>query len=550
MNIRLIEPKAPGINVFDQALLPRLGLPLIGRVLRDAGHDVRIYVETLAPIDWADVARADLVGFSATTATVPTAYEMAGRVRKLGIPTVIGGSHVTFLPGEALDHCDFVVCGEGQTTILELAAALQASPLRVGSPSVSSPHAGGIEGGPYTRIAGLAYHDAAGHKVHTAPRPHCPQEEFAALPAPDLSLIVGQERMTNVPIMTQWGCPFDCDFCSVIQMFGRKVRARKIEDVLTDLETYRDRGAVFFYDDNFVVSKERTRALLRAMIEHGLTMPWSAQMRAEVVYKDKRAGTLDEELLGLMRDSGCQMVYCGFESVNPATLEAYNKHQDVQTIRDAVRAFHIYGIHVHGMFVLGSDADEVSTLAQTADFALENRIDTVQFLMLTPCPGTAFYDRLAAEGRLLSTDWSLYDGHHCLLQPAKMTPYELQMGTYKAMARFYSARRSLPMLAANLMRNLPFLASLLWRERGLRLHLPRIALMSLIPSRRPDILNTLSESLSPANWQRVQNILMIPALRLYARAHIRRWAQQARSRAYLEFLQRLTPRRRSTTSAV
>jgi hypothetical protein len=131
-----------------------------------------------------------------------------------------------------------------------------------------------------------------------------------------------------------------------------------------------------------------------------------------------------------------------------------------------------------------------------------------------------------------------------------MTPYELQMGTYKAMARFYSARRSLPMLAANLMRNLPFLASLLWRERGLRLHLPRIALMSLIPSRRPDILNTLSESLSPANWQRVQNILMIPALRLYARAHIRRWAQQARSRAYLEFLQRLTPRRRSTTSAV
>jgi len=531
MNIRLIEPKAPGINVFDQALLPRLGLPLIGRVLRDAGHDVRIYVETLAPIDWADVARADLVGFSATTATVPTAYEMAGRVRKLGIPTVIGGSHVTFLPDEALDHCDLVVCGEGQTTILELVAALQGER-------------------DYAGIAGLSYHDAAGHKVHNAPRPHCPQEEFTALPAPDLSLIVGQERMTNVPIMTQWGCPFDCDFCSVIQMFGRKVRARKIEDVLTDLETYRNRGAVFFYDDNFVVSKERTRTLLRAMIERGLTMPWSAQMRAEVVYKDKRAGTLDEELLGLMRDSGCQMVYCGFESVNPATLEVYNKHQDVQTIRDAMHAFHTYGIRVHGMFVLGSDADEVSTLAQTADFALENQIDTVQFLMLTPCPGTAFYDRLAAEGRLLSSDWSLYDGHNCLLQPAKMTPYELQMGTYKAMARFYSARRSLPMLAANLLRNLPFLAGLLWRERGLRLRLPRIALMSLIPSRRPDILNTLSESLSPASWQRVQNILMVPALRLYARTHIWRWAQQARSRAYLEFLQRLTPHRRSTASAV
>jgi len=530
MIIRLIEPKAPGINVFDQALLPRLGLPLIGRILRDAGHDVRIYVETLAPVDWADIARADLIGFSATTATAPAAYQMAARVRKLGIPTVIGGSHVTFLADEALDHCNFVVRGEGQTTILELIAALQ------GERS-------------YQDIAGLSYHDSSGHKIHNVPRPHCSQEEFAALPAPDLSLIVGHERMTNVPIMTQWGCPFNCDFCGVIRMFGRQVRARKIEDVLADLETYRGRGSVFFYDDNFVVSKARTRALLRAMLERGLTPPWSAQMRAEVVYKDKHTGELDTELLSLMRDSGCQMVYCGFESVNPAALEAYNKQQDVQTIRDAVRAFHAYGIRVHGMFVLGSDADDITTPRQSVDFALENEIDTVQFLMLTPCPGTPFYDRVVAEGRLLSREWALYDGHHCLIQPAKMTPYELQMGTYKAMAQFYSARHSLRMLAANVLHNAPFLIGLLWRERMFRLRLPRIAALSLIPSRRLDILNILGETLSPASLKRVQDILLVPALRLYARSHIRQWARQAHSRAYLEFLRHLTPSRRSVSSA-
>jgi radical SAM superfamily enzyme YgiQ (UPF0313 family) len=299
---------------------------------------------------------------------------------------------------------------------------------------------------------------------------------------------------------------------------------------------------VFFYDDNFVVSKERTRSLLRAMIERGLTGPWSAQMRAEVVYQDKRTGELDHELLGLMRDAGCRMVYCGFESVNPATLEAYNKHQDVKTIRDAVRAFHNYGIGVHGMFVLGSDADNVGTFAQTVRFALDNRIDTVQFLMLTPCPGTPFYKRVVAEGRLLSRDWSLYDGHHCLIQPARMTPYELQIGTYKAMAQFYSARHSLRLLAASLTRNLPFLVGLFFREKKLRLRLPRIALMSLVPSRRPDMLKTLSETLSPASWQRVQDILMVPVLRFYALRHIQRWAQQASSRAYLEFLRRLSKR--------
>lgn len=531
MNIRLIEPKAPGLNVFDQALLPRLGLPLIGRILREAGHNVRIYVETLAPVDWADIAQADLVGFSTTSATAPAAYQMAERCRRLGLPTIIGGSHVTFLPEEALDHCDLVVRGEGQVTILEVMDALQ------GKRS-------------YANILGLSYRDRAGFKTHNPPRPHCSQQEFAALPAPDLSLIVGHERMTNIPIMTQWGCPFDCDFCGVIEMFGRKVRARKIEDVLAELETYRGRGAVFFYDDNFVVSKERTRTLLRGMIERGLTPSWSAQMRAEAVYKDKATGKLDHELLGLMRDSGCRMVYCGFESVNPETLKAYNKRQDVQTIRDAVRAFHQYGIGVHGMFVLGSDMDDVRTFDQTVRFAQENKIDTVQFMMLTPCPGTAFYERIVSEGRLISHDWSLYDGHHCVIQPARMTPYELQVGTYKAMAQFYSARHSLRLLAASLTRNLPFLLGLFLREKKLRVRLPHLAWMSLVPSRRLDILKLLGETLSPANWQRVQDILMLPVLRLYALRHIRQWARQARSRAYIEFLRHLPSKRSSATSTV
>lgn len=522
MNIRLIEPKAPGLNVFDQALLPRLGLPLIGRILTGAGHNVRIYVESLAPIDWSDVAAADLVGFSATTATVPAAYHMAERCRRLGIPTVIGGSHVTFLADEALEHCDLVIRGEGQAAILELVAAMQGER-------------------DYASVAGLSYRDAAGRKVHNPSRPQCSQLEFAALPTPDLSLITGHECMTNIPIMTQWGCPFDCDFCSVIKMFGRRVRAREIDDVLTDLEGYRGQGAVFFYDDNFVVNKERTRKLLRAMIDRDLTPPWSAQMRAEIVYKDKRTGEIDHELLGLMRNSGCRMVYCGFESVNPATLEAYNKHQDVKAIQDAVRAFHEYGIDVHGMFVLGSDADDTHVFEQTVRFALENQIDTVQFMMLTPCPGTAFYDRIVAEGRLLSRDWSLYDGHHCLMRPARMTPYELQIGTYKALARFYSAHRSLRLLAVTVVRNFPFLSGLLLREKQLRLRLARIALMSLIPSRRRDVIRLLSGTLSPASWRRVQDILMVPVLRLYALRHIRQWARQASSHAHLESLRRLPP---------
>lgn len=520
MKIRLIEPKAPGLNVFDRALLPRLGLPLIGRVLADHGHDVRIYVETLAPVDWRDLATADLVGFSTTTATTPVAYDMAKRVRAMGIPTVIGGPHATFLPDEGLEHCDFVVRREGQTTTLELVEALE-------------------DGADFSHIAGLSYHDASGRPVHNLDRPPCAPEAFKDQPAPALDLIVGHERMTNIPIMTQWGCPFNCDFCSVIHMFGRRVRARAIENVLDELETYRDRGAVFFYDDNFVVDKRRTKALMRGMIEHDLTPNWSAQMRAEAVYRDKRTHELDHELLSLMRDSGCNMVYCGFESVSQATLDAYNKHQDVRDVRESVRAFHQYGIHVHGMFVLGADTDEKDIFQHTVDFALENEIDTVQFLMLTPCPGTPFYERMVEQDRLLTDDLSLYDGHHCVIEPKLMSAYELQMGTIRAMARFYSIRYALRLMLSNVTRNLPFLLGLLWRERGLRLQLPRLAFLSVLPSRWPDLLGILKSALSRESWRRLQDILIVPMLRLYGHKHVQQWTKQSRSQAYIEHLRRL-----------
>jgi radical SAM superfamily enzyme YgiQ (UPF0313 family) len=514
MKIRLIEPRPPNLTVYDQALLPRLGLPLIGRILSEAGHDVRIYVETLAAVDWSDVGQADLVGFSATTATAPAAYRMADECRAIPtLRTVIGGSHVTFLADEGLDHCDYVIRGEGQAAILELVSVLRGEQDR-------------------ETVAGLSYRDAFGHKRHNAARPFCPEEELAALPAPDLSLIVGYERMTNVPIMTQWGCPFDCDFCSVINMFGRRVRARNVEAVLQEMEQYRDRDSVFFYDDNFVVNKQRTGRLLKGMIERGLGLRWSAQVRADMVYRDKRTREIDREFLGLMQRSGAQMVYCGFESVNPATLEAYNKHQDVETIQDAVRVFHDYGIAVHGMFVLGSDADDVTTLEETTTFALQNRIDTVQFMMLTPCPGTPFFDRVSAEGRLLSRDWALFDGHHCLIQPAKMSPYQLQVGTQNAMARFYLARYSIRLLFANVIGNLPFLM-------GLPIRYPHLLWTLLLCRRQDDIAAGFRRLLSRSHWQRVVDVLFVPVLRLYARWHIRRWVRQPNLLAHLEFLRSL-----------
>jgi anaerobic magnesium-protoporphyrin IX monomethyl ester cyclase len=199
--------------------------------------------------------------------------------------------------------------------------------------------------------------------------------------------------------------------------------------VLAELREKRPRK-VFFYDDNLAANKRRLKELLRRMIAEDLVTPWSAQVRVDVA-KDK-------ELLELMRDSGCVMVYLGLESVNQETLDLYDKHQTVQDIVEGVRALHRYGIMSHGMFVVGADSDTRQTIRDTVDFAKKNDIDTIMLSALTPLPGTTTFRELDEQGRIFDKRWEFYDSHHVVFHPAAMTAYELQFEALKAYRRFYS----------------------------------------------------------------------------------------------------------------
>jgi radical SAM superfamily enzyme YgiQ (UPF0313 family) len=413
MKIRLIEPAAPGMHVWSKVLLPRLGLPMMGAALARQGHDVRVYCQQMAPIDWADVESADLVGISTTTSTATAGYAQADRVRAKEIPVVIGGTHVTFMADEALTHADYVARGEGgEQVMLELVELLEGR---------RAPES----------IAGLSFTAADG------PR-HNPLRERPAdldrLPFPDLSLIVGHERLSTVPIMTSWGCPFACNFCSVTAMFGRRYRVRSVESVIAEIEQKRPKR-IFFYDDNFAADRRRLKRLLREMIERDLVVPWSAQVRTDVVR--------DPELLELMRRSRCYMVYLGLESVDQATLDHFEKSQTVDDIVKAVDTLHAYGVRSHGMFVLGADTDTVQTVRDTVRFCLDHSIDTVMLNILTPLPGTQQYAEMESEGRIFDHEWHHYDAHHVVFRPRNMTPFELQKEVLGGYARFYSVRNML-----------------------------------------------------------------------------------------------------------
>jgi radical SAM superfamily enzyme YgiQ (UPF0313 family) len=214
-------------------------------------------------------------------------------------------------------------------------------------------------------------------------------------------------------------------------MFGRHYRHRSTASVVAEISRYHSKDCVlFFYDDNFCASPRKTKELLREMIRLRLGFSWSTQVRSDIAR--------DPEMLDLMAEAGCTSLYIGFESVDPAALKEMNKNQTVEEIRRAIREVRKRKIHVHGMFVFGFDSDTPATTRATVSFALAEKVDTAQFLVLTPLPGSGFYTQMVAEGRLIDRAWDTYDAHHVKFIPRGFTPWELQRAQIAAHARFYA----------------------------------------------------------------------------------------------------------------
>ena len=410
--ISFIEAGSPGLHIFSKFPIPRLGAVLLSTILRERGYEVKVFIEDVAEPDWSFIESSDLVCISTITSTAIKAYGIGKRIKALDIPVIMGGAHPTFLPDEALEYADFIIRGEGEHALVELLAYLEN-----GTPAL-------------TGIKGLSYRNKDSRNVHN-PSPEFIQD-LDSLPEPDFSLVHNWHPSNTYPVSTSRGCPYDCKFCSVIRMFGRRCRFKSVEASLMELRyaTSVSRATKFIVDDNFSADKMRSKEILRGMLAEGIKTRWSAQVRADVA--------ADTELLRLMADSGCHTLHIGFESINPTTLEAYNKKQNREDIVSCIRAVRDHGIHIHGMFVLGADSDDIRTIEKTADFAAAFEIDTVQIMILTPLPGTPLYHDMMKSGRLLHRDWSKYDVQHVVFRPRLMSPTTLQIETLRAMGRFYS----------------------------------------------------------------------------------------------------------------
>jgi radical SAM superfamily enzyme YgiQ (UPF0313 family) len=256
-----------------------------------------------------------------------------------------------------------------------------------------------------------------------------------ANPFPDFNLSQFMKRKiagkTIIPIQTSRGCPFHCSFCSVTGMFGKAYRFRSTENVIEELYRYnRKNNFIFFYDDNFTANRRRAKALLRRMIEEKFMFKWSTQVRVDIAK--------DPELIRLMKEAGCHTLYIGLESVNPKSLKSMKKQQTVDEMAQAIRIIRQQRIHIHGMFVYGFDDDDWHTVKETVRFAKQAKLSSTQFMILTPLPGSEFYDQVTCENRIQFRDWSLYDAHHAVFTSRGLSLFELQRAQIFSHSKFYS----------------------------------------------------------------------------------------------------------------
>ena len=266
--------------------------------------------------------------------------------------------------------------------------------------------------------------------------------------------------------MTTRGCPYNCDFCCVTNLFGKKIRHIPIENVVRDIQ---ESGAknFMFLDDNIIGQPTYAKALFKAI--KPLKIKWVGQASVSLLVKD-------DELMQLAAESGCKSLFFGIESVSEKQLQSMHKAiKEIEHLERALKKIKKMGILIHASMVFGFDNDTKEIFDDTVRFLIKNKVSTVSFNVLTPYPGTKIYEDLKNENRLITTDWRYYDHNTVVFKPKNMTPYELQIGKVNAKKKFYSISSVLKRLSGNLYNPVLFFPINYGNMKQVRVEAKRIA---------------------------------------------------------------------------
>ncbi len=373
MRVLLLYPLFPkSFWSFDRALeligrkvsLPPLGLITVAAILPQNWEfrlvDRNVRLETEADWEWAD-----LVIISGMIVQKPDLLNLIREAKRWGKLVAVGGPYVTSVPEKAQSAgVDFLILDEGEITL----------PLFVEA----------IENGETSGIF-----RANGEKPSVATTP---------IPRYDL---LDLKAYSDMSVQFSRGCPFQCEFCDIIVLYGRKPRTKTPAQLLAELQTLYDLGwrrPVFMVDDNFIGNKRNVKLLLRELA------PWMAQRGYPFTFTTEASVDLagDQELLDLMIAANFSVVFLGIETPDTESLALTKKYQNTRSsLFDAVKTINQAGLRVMAGFIIGFDGEKPGVGDRIINFVEATAIPHAMFGLLQALPNTALWHRLEKEGRLL-----------------------------------------------------------------------------------------------------------------------------------------------------
>jgi radical SAM superfamily enzyme YgiQ (UPF0313 family) len=406
MKICLIAPKNPeSFWTFDRILpslnkkcvFPNLSLPTVAGIT-PREHDVVLMDENVQSIDFE--IDADIIGLTGYVIHKRRIFEIAAEFRRRGKFVVAGGPLASLCPEELRDKVDVVFVDEAE----------------------------------YTWPQFLKDYEA-GHWHSEYRQDEKPSMHDSPLPRFDLLKIDQYRSMT---IQFTRGCPFTCEFCDIIVMYGRRPRAKTVDQVMAEVREIHRLGAhnIFVVDDNFIGNKKEAKQLLTAMVEWQRANGYPMEFMTEVSLNVSQ----DEELLTLMRRANFTTIFIGIESPRPASLEETKKNQNLRgNLLDSVHKIQRAGLEVMAGMIVGFDSDDPAIFEEQFRFIQDARIPVSMTGMLNALPKTPLYKRLKEAGRLAAESV----GDQFVLTniiPHGMSSAELYAGYKRLLQRLYSHR--------------------------------------------------------------------------------------------------------------
>jgi radical SAM superfamily enzyme YgiQ (UPF0313 family) len=378
---------------------PPLHLPYLAAVT-PRHYQIEVIDENIEPFQ---PRKADIVGITAYTPSVYRAYQIAEVYQKKRTPIIMGGIHVSMMPDEAMRYCDSVVIGEAENIWPKVLEDFEAGKLQ---------------------------------KQYTGT-----WADMESLPIPRRDILQNPYYRWG-SFQTSRGCPMNCSFCSVTAFNGRRFRRRNLDSVIEELEQIPQKW-ISMNDDNIIgygkKDKEWILSFFSRILQKGIKKCFFAQ--ASILFGE------DRELIRLAARAGLKVVFSGIESINPKTLQSYQKNINLESLqqgryKELISNIRKEGIVFFGGFVIGSDDDDRSVFHPTLEFIKSSRIDILQTSKLTPLPGTPLWKSLQKQGRILTKnypkDWDEFRFSRLVFKPVKMPIEEAYEGFVYLRKMYYS----------------------------------------------------------------------------------------------------------------